>query len=92
MKQSVTTQFIEPMKARQVRELPTGNWLYEMKIDGYRFLAFKAGKGVRLMSRNRIDFSDNYPQVVDSLKLLPAKDAVIEGEVAALDPQGRSSF
>jgi bifunctional non-homologous end joining protein LigD len=86
------SQFIEPMKARLVSELPTGSWLYEMKIDGYRALAFKAGKGVRLMSRNRIDFSDNYPRVVDSLKLLPAKDAIIDGEVAALDPQGRSSF
>ena len=49
---SVTTEFIEPMKARLVRELPAGDWLYEMKVDGYRVLAFKAGKGVRLMSRN----------------------------------------
>ena len=36
--------FIEPMKALPVRDLPAGNWLYEMKFDGYRALPFKAGK------------------------------------------------
>jgi bifunctional non-homologous end joining protein LigD len=45
MKQSTSSSFIEPMKALSVRELPTGNWLYEMKFDGYRALAFKAGQG-----------------------------------------------
>ena len=36
--------FIEPMTALRVRDLPAGNWLYELKFDGYRALAFKAGK------------------------------------------------
>jgi bifunctional non-homologous end joining protein LigD len=59
--------FIEPMKALLVGDLPTGNWLYEMKFDGYRALAFKSGKVVRLVSRNRIDFGNDYPQLMDSL-------------------------
>ena len=42
--------FIEPMNALQVRELPVGNWIYELKFDGYRALAFKADKEVRLVS------------------------------------------
>jgi bifunctional non-homologous end joining protein LigD len=42
--------FIEPMKALPVRDLPAGDWLYEMKFDGYRALAIKAGKEVRLIS------------------------------------------
>jgi ATP-dependent DNA ligase len=37
--------FIEPMKALPVRDLPAGDWLYEMKFDGYRALAFKAEGG-----------------------------------------------
>jgi bifunctional non-homologous end joining protein LigD len=41
MKKSVTTEFIEPMMARLVERLPTGRWLYELKFDGYRALAFK---------------------------------------------------
>jgi bifunctional non-homologous end joining protein LigD len=44
------------MMALRVRELPVGNWIYEMKFDGYRTLAFKQGKEVRLLSRNRTLF------------------------------------
>ena len=55
VKQGATESFsfIEPMIALRVRELPVGNWLYEMKFDGYRALAFKFGKEVRLLSRIR---------------------------------------
>jgi bifunctional non-homologous end joining protein LigD len=42
--------FIEPMNALPVRDLPVGDWLYELKFDGYRALSFKAGKEVRLIS------------------------------------------
>ena len=45
--------FIEPMKALTVQELPEGDWLYEIKFDGYRALAFKEGKDMRLVSRNK---------------------------------------
>jgi len=50
MKQAAaaTFDFIEPMKALPVRDLPVGNWMYELKFDGYRALAFKVGKEVRL--------------------------------------------
>ena len=94
MKQSGTSNlcFIEPMMALRVRELPVGDWLYELKFDGYRALAFKSGAEVRLLSRNRTRFNDNYPQLVDSLKALKAKSFIIDGEIAALDEQGRSSF
>jgi bifunctional non-homologous end joining protein LigD len=84
--------FVKPMMALRVPELPVGGWLYEMKFDGYRALAFKTGKEVRLLSRNRTLFNDNYPQLVDSLKTLKAKSLIIDGEVAALDSEGRSSF
>ena len=80
------------MMALRAPELPVGEWIYEMKFDGYRALAFKAGSEVRLLSRNRTIFNDNYPQLVDSLKALKAKKFTIDGEVAALDQQGRSSF
>jgi hypothetical protein len=73
MKKSVTTEFIEPMMARLVERLPTGKWLYELKFDGYRALAFKAGKEVRLISRNRTSFNADYPKLVEALKLLSAK-------------------
>jgi len=60
--------FIEPMNALPVQKLPEGDWLYEVKLDGYRALAFKDRKDVKLISRNNKPL--NYPQVLDSLKLL----------------------
>lgn len=94
MKQDTTANlsFIEPMNALQVRELPVGNWIYELKFDGYRALAFKAGKEVRLVSRNRTNFNNDYPQVVDSLRSLRANEVIIDGEITALDEKGKSSF
>src|SRR5262249_31170224 len=66
-----------------------GDWLYEIKFDGYRALAFKDGKDVRLVSRNKKAF--DYPQLLDALKKSPARHLILDGEIAALDEQGRSS-
>jgi bifunctional non-homologous end joining protein LigD len=92
VKQERSVSFIEPMKALRAPELPSGDWLYEMKFDGYRALAFKVGKEVRLVSRNKIDFSNDYPQLLEALKSLRAKNFIIDGEIAALDENGKSSF
>src|SRR6516164_9439853 len=75
--------FIEPMKALPVEKFPEGDWLYEIKFDGYRALAFKGGKDVRLVSRNKKAF--DYPQLLDSLKKLPAERVILDGEIAGLD-------
>jgi len=80
------------MLALAVRDLPTGNWLYEVKFDGYRALAIKADKEVRLISRNRKSFNDDYPVLIDSLQSLKSKSFAIDGEITALDENGRSSF
>jgi len=85
-----TPAFIEPMKALSIEKLPEGDWLYEIKHDGYRALAFKDGKDVRLVSRNKKAF--DYPQLVDSLKSIPANRVILDGEIATLDEKGRSSF
>ena len=78
--------------ALPVRELPVGDWIYEMKVDGYRALAFKADQEVRLFSRNRNSFNNDYPLLVSSLKALKPNRFIIDGEVAALDEHGRHSF
>jgi len=82
--------FIEPMKALPVEKLPEGDWVYEIKFDGYRALALKEGKDVRLVSRNKKAF--DYPQLLAALKKLPADSVILDGEIAALDEIGRSSF
>src|SRR5690242_13520422 len=65
-------------------------WSYELKLDGYRAIGFNAGGTIRLRSRNDKDFS-KYDAVMRGLKKLPA-DTVIDGEVVAVDSEGRPSF
>ena len=80
------------MKALLVESPPRGDWLYEIKFDGFRAIALKGGSEARLLSRNEKDFGAKFPEVLESISELNAKDAVIDGEIVALDQQGISSF
>lgn len=85
--------FQEPMKALLVERLPeAGNWLYEVKFDGIRALMIKNGSSVELTSRNDKDLTAKYSSISKVLKELPVSQVMLDGEVVALDPEGRSSF
>jgi bifunctional non-homologous end joining protein LigD len=72
--------------------LPEGSeWLYELKLDGYRALAMKRGGKIRPRSRNDNDFNLRYPGIVEALADMP-DETVIDGEIVALDEGGRPSF
>lgn len=66
-------------------------WRYELKLDGYRAIAFKSGRTLNLRSRNDNDFSLRYPTIAQALSSLPT-NTVIDGEVVALGEDGRPSF
>ena len=84
--------FIEPMLLLRTEALPEGpDWIYELKLDGYRALGIKTEAQVQLRSRNDNDFSSRYPAIVRALASLP-DDTVIDGEVIAVDEAGRPSF
>jgi len=84
--------FIPPMLLVRTEKLPEGNdWLYELKFDGYRSVAFKTGGKIYLRSRNNKDFNSSYPDIVKALANMP-DETVIDGEVVALDEAGRPSF
>jgi bifunctional non-homologous end joining protein LigD len=86
-------RFVEPMKAKLVEKPPTtGDWIYELKFDGIRLITIKDGGKISLLSRNQNDLSARFPEIVDAIKNLPADECVLDGEVVALDEQGRSSF
>ena len=90
---SAKPQFIEPMKARLVDEPPKhGDWLYELKFDGIRAMAIKNDRKVSLISRNGNKLDARFPEIVEAVKNLPVREYVIDGEVVALDEDGRSSF
>jgi ATP-dependent DNA ligase len=85
-------EFIEPMLLLRSSELPQGpEWLKELKMDGYRAVAFKSGGKSHLRSRNDNDFSLRYPAVIKALSGLP-DETVIDGEIVAVDQCGRPSF
>ena len=72
--------------------LPSGDrWSYELKLDGYRAVAFKRQGIVHLRSRNDSDFNARYPAVTRALSNMP-DDTIIDGEIVALDQDGRPSF
>jgi bifunctional non-homologous end joining protein LigD len=86
-------QFVEPMKAQLVSRLPSGpEWLFEIKFDGVRALALKKDQQVTLISRSGKDLGAKYNSIVDALQHLPADQVVLDGEVVAVDNQGRSAF
>jgi len=66
-------------------------WLFERKLDGERCMAYRSGRDVRLMSRNRLDITDQYPELEAALASQANDDFVIDGEIVAFD-RGRTSF
>lgn len=81
------------MLATAASELPSeGAWLYELKLDGYRAIAYVAPGSVSLLSRNGNDLTDRFREVADDLARLGSSGAVIDGELCALDEHGLPSF
>ena len=90
---SANARFVEPMKARLVEKPPThGDWLYELKFDGIRAIAIKDGRRVSLISRNGNKLDKRFPEIAEAVKDLTVNECVLDGEVVALDEEGRSSF
>src|ERR1035437_4722577 len=84
---------IHPMLAESVEKPFDGaEWLFEIKWDGYRAIAFIADGKVRLVSRNQNDLTPRYPELKDMAKFVQAKTAILDGEVVALDAEGKASF
>ncbi|MDQ6672288.1 MAG: non-homologous end-joining DNA ligase [Chloroflexota bacterium] len=83
----------EPMLPTLTRDVfQHRDWLYEPKLDGYRVLAFVRDGRVHLRSRGGQAYEDRHPELVQALSGQPFDDAVIDGEVVALGPDGAPSF
>ncbi len=68
------------------------DWTFEMKWDGVRAVCYLAGGRARVLSRRGLDVSVSYPEIVEALTRVDVHDAVLDGEIIALDDQGRPSF
>jgi len=84
---------IYPMLATAI-EKPFDNpdWLFEIKWDGYRAVAFIDNGRIRFVSRNQNDLTGQYPELGTLPQFIKARRAIIDGEIVALDDEGRPSF
>src|SRR5262249_20667030 len=83
---------VKPMLATPVATpFDRGGWLFELKWDGYRAIGEINQGGVRLYSRNQRSFERGFASIVESLEHL-GHEAVLDGEVVALDVNGKPSF
>src|SRR5262245_19301382 len=81
------------MAAKMVERLPEGkDWVYEVKLDGYRVLIVKNDEDVRLISRNNKDLTYEFPHVQRAAARLKARIALIDGEIVAVDEKGAPRF
>jgi bifunctional non-homologous end joining protein LigD len=86
-------QAVHPMLATLVeRPFDDQQWLFEVKWDGYRAVTFLQDRNARLFSRNQNELTGEFPEIAQALAALEVEQAVLDGEVVALDGEGRSSF
>jgi bifunctional non-homologous end joining protein LigD len=84
---------IRPMLATLTdKPFESKDWVYEIKFDGYRALAFIDKGDLRLVSRNQNEMTRDFPEIGDLPQRIAAKQAVIDGEICVLDDEGRPSF
>jgi len=90
---TLPTGFIAPCLPTKTDKLPSGGqWLHEIKHDGFRIIARKDGERVRLYSRPGNDFTRRLPLIVETLARLRSRSCIIDGEAVVCDDNGVASF
>jgi bifunctional non-homologous end joining protein LigD len=86
-------EFLAPQLAVETTSPPaTGEWLHELKLDGYRVQARKARAKVQLLTRKGLDWTHRMQTVAEAVAAMPVENATLDGEVVVLGPDGNSSF
>ncbi|BCA56046.1 DNA ligase D [Nitrospira sp. KM1] len=82
-----------PQLATLVDRPPAGDgWLHEIKLDGYRLLAFIRNGRATLMTRNGLDWTAKFPTLVEALAGLPVQEGMLDGEVVVIRADGTTDF
>jgi bifunctional non-homologous end joining protein LigD len=89
----MSLRFIPPCSPIAAKKVPAGEaWVHEVKFDGYRLQLHKAGRDVVIYSRNGHGFTDRFATIAILLRDLPAKTAVLDGEIVANNRAGAPDF
>ncbi|HKN68712.1 MAG TPA: DNA ligase D [Gemmatimonadaceae bacterium] len=93
VRQTIDVGSIKPMLAESQNEAFTrDDWIFELKLDGYRLLAGKQHGEARLITRNGNDYTDVFPEIARAIKALPLDNFILDGEVVCLDAEGIPRF
>jgi bifunctional non-homologous end joining protein LigD len=93
LQRTLPAGFIAPCLPIKTAQLPSGRqWLHEIKHEGFRVIARKSGRRVRLYSRPGNDLTHRFPLIVESLVRLRSRSCIIDGEAVACDHKGVTSF
>jgi bifunctional non-homologous end joining protein LigD len=93
LQRTLPAGFIAPCLPSKTDKLPSGSeWLHEIKHDGFRIIARKAGTQVRLYSRPGNDLTYRFPLIVETLARVRSRSCIIDGEAVACDDNGVTSF
>jgi hypothetical protein len=84
--------FIPPQLSQSVEKPPSGQWLHEIKLDGFRMAARIDHRRAQLLTRTGLDWTDKYPSGTAALTNLNVKTAYIDGELCGVDDVGLPSF
>jgi bifunctional non-homologous end joining protein LigD len=83
----------QPCLPRPAAQPPAGpGWIHEIKHDGFRIIARRDAKGVRLFTRNGYDFTARFPKIAEAAASLPVRSCILDGEAIVVDERGLSVF
>src|SRR5919106_3361536 len=89
----VDARSVQPMLAESAETAFTrDDWVFELKLDGYRLIASKSKGEALLLTRNGNDYTAVFPEIARAIKALPIDEFIIDGEVVCLDSDGKPSF
>jgi len=85
--------FVQPQLATLVDSVPQGDeWLHEIKFDGYRILCWIDNKRAKFLTREAQDWTGRFGALVEAAQGLPIRQAFLDGEVVALEENGKTNF
>jgi ATP-dependent DNA ligase len=84
--------FIPPALPSPADRPPIGEWIHEIKHDGYRTMVRRDASGVRVLTRNGHDWSPRYPAIIEAVTRLKARSCLIDGEAVCCDENGLAVF
>jgi bifunctional non-homologous end joining protein LigD len=84
--------FIQPCIPTKVLRPPSGNYVWEIKLDGYRLLVRKAAGKIRIYSRRGADFTNRFPRIVEAVRRMKVTSVLLDGEGIVYDAKGMPNF